>query len=80
MSDVTICFNALKKMQQEFETRTGSSAQLQMVQPNARYVDLSSPVHSDTELGRPSALTLVADPRTAFAMEFDNMIAVSFIP
>ncbi|KAI0961589.1 hypothetical protein AcV7_000653 [Taiwanofungus camphoratus] len=56
LTDVTTCFNSLKKAVQEFHTLS-SSAELQMGQPSLR---------SD-------ALTLIADPGVAFAMDFDNI-------
>ncbi|KIM85185.1 hypothetical protein PILCRDRAFT_96366 [Piloderma croceum F 1598] len=59
MSDVTICFNSLKKVVQELHSMSATDAQLQMAQPSIR----------------PSALTLVADPRMTFAMDFDNLVA-----
>ncbi|KAG1757590.1 Rec8 like protein-domain-containing protein [Suillus lakei] len=59
LSDVTTCFNSLKKVVQEFRSMAASEAQLQMAQPSVR----------------PSAVTLAADPGAAFAMDFDAMVA-----
>ena len=74
MSDVTICFNALKKVVDEFK----SSGNLQMAQPSTRYdyLHLRTLLILNGVTIRPSAVTLADDLRTAFAMEFDNMIAV----
>lgn len=58
-SDVTTCFNSLKRVVQEFRSMAASEAQLQMAQPSVR----------------PSAVTLAADPGAAFAMDFDAMVA-----
>ncbi|KIJ68466.1 hypothetical protein HYDPIDRAFT_24739 [Hydnomerulius pinastri MD-312] len=59
MSDVTTCFNSLKKVVQEFRSMTTSEAQLQMAQPSVK----------------PSVVTLRADPNAAFSLDFDNMVA-----
>ncbi|KAG1749976.1 Rec8 like protein-domain-containing protein [Suillus paluster] len=59
LSDVTTCFNSLKRVVQEFRSMAASEAQLQMAQPSVR----------------PSAVTLAADPSAAFAMDFDAMVA-----
>ncbi|KAG2366517.1 hypothetical protein BDR07DRAFT_1274033 [Suillus spraguei] len=59
-SDVTTCFNSLKRVVQEFRSMAASEAQLQMAQPSVR----------------PSAVTLAADPSAALAMDFDAMVAV----
>ncbi|KAG2044865.1 hypothetical protein BDR03DRAFT_848367 [Suillus americanus] len=60
LSDVTTCFNSLKRVVQEFRSIAASEAQLQMAQPSVRS----------------SAVTLTADPGAAFAMDFDAMVAV----
>lgn len=59
LSDVTSCFNSLKRVVQEFRSMAASEAHLQMAQPSVR----------------PSAVTLAADPGAAFAMDFDTMVA-----
>ncbi|KAG2061826.1 hypothetical protein BDR06DRAFT_1015869 [Suillus hirtellus] len=59
LSDVTSCFNSLKRVVQEFRSMAASEAHLQMAQPSVR----------------PSAVTLAADPGAAFAMDFDAMVA-----
>ncbi|KAG2335478.1 hypothetical protein BDR05DRAFT_1031296 [Suillus weaverae] len=58
-SDVTTCFNSLKKVMQEFRSMAASEAQLQMAQSSMR----------------PSAVTLTTDPGAAFAVDFDAMVA-----
>ncbi|OJA21506.1 hypothetical protein AZE42_05106 [Rhizopogon vesiculosus] len=59
LSDVTTCFNSLKRVVQEFRSMAASEAQLQMAQPSVR----------------PSTVTLAADPGAVFAMDFDAMVA-----
>ncbi|KAF9229270.1 hypothetical protein BS17DRAFT_771250 [Gyrodon lividus] len=59
MSDVTTCFNSLKRVVQEIRSMTSSEGELQMAQPSVK----------------PAAVTLRADPNAAFSMEFDNMVA-----
>ncbi|KAG6336668.1 hypothetical protein ID866_2415 [Astraeus odoratus] len=58
MSDVTICFNSLKRVVQDLRSVTTSEALLQMSQPSVR----------------PSAVTLRIDPDAAFAMDLDNRV------
>ncbi|KAG9314349.1 hypothetical protein JVU11DRAFT_5141 [Chiua virens] len=58
VSDVTTCFNSLKRVEHEFRSLTSSEGQLQMAQPSVKS----------------SAVTLRADPRAAFSLEFDAMI------
>ncbi|KAF8560345.1 hypothetical protein OG21DRAFT_1502649 [Imleria badia] len=58
MSDVTTCFNTLKRVEHEFRSMTSSEGQLQMAQPSVRS----------------SAVTLRADPKVAFSIEFDAMV------
>ncbi|EJF66721.1 hypothetical protein DICSQDRAFT_151165 [Dichomitus squalens LYAD-421 SS1] len=60
LTDVTSCFNALKKAVQDFATLSAAAAELQMGQPSLR----------------PEALTLVADPGAAFGIAFENVFAV----
>ncbi|KAI0651884.1 Rec8 like protein-domain-containing protein [Trametes meyenii] len=60
-ADVTTCFNALKKAVQDLSTMSASAAQLQMGQPSLR----------------PEALTLTADPGTAFGIDFDSIFVVN---
>ncbi|KAG2159848.1 uncharacterized protein EDB93DRAFT_1074203 [Suillus bovinus] len=60
LSDVTTCFNSLKRVVQEFRSMAASEAHLQMAQPSVR----------------PSAVTLATDPGAAFAIDFDAMVAV----
>ncbi|KAF8140272.1 hypothetical protein EV363DRAFT_1152517 [Boletus edulis] len=59
ISDVTTCFNSLKRVELEFRSMTSPEGQLQMAQPSVKL----------------SAVTLRADPRAAFSMEFDAMVA-----
>ncbi|GLB36139.1 putative N terminus of Rad21 / Rec8 like protein [Lyophyllum shimeji] len=59
MSDVTSCFASLKKVVQEFQSAATTDERLQMTQASVR----------------PSAVTLVADPRTAIAVDFDALVA-----
>ncbi|KAL6309946.1 hypothetical protein BKA93DRAFT_722097 [Sparassis latifolia] len=59
LTDVTTCFNSLKKAVQEFNSLSKGATELQMGQPSLR----------------PDALTLVVDPGTAFAMDFGNIFA-----
>ncbi|KAF8846367.1 hypothetical protein BDN67DRAFT_39579 [Paxillus ammoniavirescens] len=59
MSDVTTCFNSLKRVVQEFRSITALEGELQMAQPSVK----------------PAAVTLRADPNAAFSMDFDNMVA-----
>jgi hypothetical protein len=79
LSDVTTCFNSLKKMVQELRSVT-SDTQLQMAQPCIRsnyfYGLKTREFHI---FRRPGALTLLADPRSAFIMDFDNLVAVCYI-
>ncbi|CDO71589.1 hypothetical protein BN946_scf184911.g59, partial [Trametes cinnabarina] len=56
-TDVTTCYNALKKAVQDISAMSANAAQLQMGQPTLRA----------------EALTLTADPGTAFGIEFDNV-------
>ncbi|KAI0756960.1 Rec8 like protein-domain-containing protein [Daedaleopsis nitida] len=56
-ADVTTCFNALKKAVQDLSALSVNAMQLQMGQPSLR----------------PEALTLVADPGTAFGIDFDSI-------
>ncbi|KAH9950358.1 Rec8 like protein-domain-containing protein [Amylocystis lapponica] len=56
-TDVTTCFNSLKKAVQDIHSFAQIAAELQMGQPSVR----------------PDALTLAVDPGTAFAMDFDNL-------
>ncbi|KAG8219803.1 hypothetical protein J3R82DRAFT_776 [Butyriboletus roseoflavus] len=58
MSDVTTCFNSLKRVEHELRSMTSSEGQLQMAQPSVKS----------------SAVTLRADPRAALSMEFDAMV------
>ncbi|KAI0669869.1 Rec8 like protein-domain-containing protein [Trametes maxima] len=60
-ADVTTCFNALKKAVQDLSTMSASAAQLQMGQPSLR----------------PEALTLTADPGTAFGIDFDSVFVIN---
>ncbi|KAI0363909.1 hypothetical protein BV20DRAFT_65414 [Pilatotrama ljubarskyi] len=61
-TDVTTCFNALKKAVQELSTMSANAAQLQMGQPSLRA----------------EALTLTADPGTAFGIDFDSVFVVGW--
>ncbi|EIW64648.1 uncharacterized protein TRAVEDRAFT_42055 [Trametes versicolor FP-101664 SS1] len=61
-TDVTTCFNALKKAVQDLSTMSASAAQLQMGQPAMRA----------------EALTLTADPGAAFGMDFDSIFVVGW--
>ncbi|EGN95724.1 hypothetical protein SERLA73DRAFT_76799 [Serpula lacrymans var. lacrymans S7.3] len=58
MSDVTICFNSLKRVVQDLCSSNSAEAQLQMAQPTVRT----------------SAVTLAHDPKDFFAMDLDNMV------
>lgn len=40
MSDVTVCFNSLKKVVQELHSISGAGVQLQMAQPSVKCVDI----------------------------------------
>ncbi|OCH96110.1 hypothetical protein OBBRIDRAFT_718943 [Obba rivulosa] len=62
-TDVTTCFNSLKKAVQEFNSMTKGAAELQMGQPSLR----------------PDALTIAADPGIAFAMDFDALFIVRYV-
>ncbi|CCL99539.1 uncharacterized protein FIBRA_01557 [Fibroporia radiculosa] len=57
LTDVTTCFTSLKKVVHEMHSSTEGSAGLQMGQPSLR----------------PDILTIVEDPGTAFALNFDAM-------
>ncbi|KIK78796.1 hypothetical protein PAXRUDRAFT_36561 [Paxillus rubicundulus Ve08.2h10] len=59
MSDVTTCFNSLKRMVQEFRSMTALEGELQMAQPSVK----------------PAAVTLRADPNAVFSLNFDNMVS-----
>ncbi|KAF8078636.1 Rec8 like protein-domain-containing protein [Lyophyllum atratum] len=59
MSDVTSCFTSLKKVVHESQCAAVMDARLQMPQASVR----------------PSAVTLVANPRAAIAMDFDAFVA-----
>ncbi|KAI0825105.1 Rec8 like protein-domain-containing protein [Trametes gibbosa] len=61
-ADVTTCFNALKKAVQDLSSMSATVAQLQMGQPTLRA----------------EALTLTADPGTAFGIDFDNIFVVGW--
>ncbi|KAH9858181.1 Rec8 like protein-domain-containing protein [Lenzites betulinus] len=61
-SDVTTCFNALKKAVQDLSSMSATAAQLQMGQPTLRA----------------EALTLAADPGNAFGIDFDNIFVVGW--
>ncbi|KAI0801231.1 Rec8 like protein-domain-containing protein [Fomes fomentarius] len=56
-ADVTTCFHALKKAVQDLSALSANAMQLQMGQPSLRV----------------EALTLVADPGTAFGIDFDSI-------
>jgi meiotic recombination protein REC8, fungi type len=73
LSDVTTCFNSLKKAFQPLPS--ASDEQLQMAQPSLKYVHWH-PNRSILINAREGALTLVADPAATFAMEFDALVAV----
>ncbi|KZT02692.1 uncharacterized protein LAESUDRAFT_661292 [Laetiporus sulphureus 93-53] len=60
LTDVTTCYNSLKKAVQELNTLSKGFAELQMGQPSMR----------------PDALTLTADPGVAFVMDFGDMFKV----
>ncbi|KAL4069631.1 hypothetical protein V8B97DRAFT_1918138 [Scleroderma yunnanense] len=60
MTDVTACFNSLKRVIDECRSATTSEAQLQMTQPSVK----------------PSAVTLRIDPDAAFALELDNVLGL----
>ncbi|OSD03409.1 hypothetical protein PYCCODRAFT_1466798 [Trametes coccinea BRFM310] len=59
-TDVTTCYNALKKAVQDLSSMSANAAQLQMGQPTLRA----------------EALTLTADPGAAFGIDFDNVFVV----
>ncbi|KAJ7630924.1 Rec8 like protein-domain-containing protein [Roridomyces roridus] len=59
MTDVTNCVASLKKVVQEMQSAAKNGDQLQMAQPSAR----------------PSALNLAKDPKAAFVIEFDALVA-----
>ncbi|RDB28700.1 hypothetical protein Hypma_015537 [Hypsizygus marmoreus] len=59
MTDVTNCFTSLKKVVQELQSAAVLDARLQMAQPSVR----------------PSAVTLVSDPRVTIALDFDALVA-----
>ncbi|KAI0778213.1 Rec8 like protein-domain-containing protein [Trametes elegans] len=61
-ADVSTCYNALKKAVQDLSTMTANAAQLQMGQPTLRM----------------EALTLTADPGTAFGIDFDNVFVAGW--
>ena len=78
LADVTTCFNALKKAVQDLSALSVNAIQLQMGQPSMRYVfrvcDMLIQLKSPSS---PEALTLVADPGTAFGIDFDSIFVVS---
>ncbi|KAJ6621737.1 hypothetical protein B0H10DRAFT_2017274 [Mycena sp. CBHHK59/15] len=59
MSDIASCVTSLKKVVQEMQSIATMGAQLQMAQPTARV----------------SALTLAADPKAAYLIDFDALVA-----
>ncbi|KAI0639429.1 Rec8 like protein-domain-containing protein [Trametes polyzona] len=61
-TDVTTCFNALKKAVQDLSAMSLHAAQLQMGQPTVRA----------------EALTLTADPGTAFGIDFDSIFVAGW--
>ena len=79
-SDVTTCFNALKKAVQDITLVSVTAAQLQMGQPSLRYVERNVTASicftSVTTYCSPEALTLVADPAAIFGVDFDNLFLV----
>ncbi|CAK5280528.1 unnamed protein product [Mycena citricolor] len=58
-TDVTHCVTSLKKVVQEIQSAATSGTSMQMAQPTAKH----------------SALTLSKDPRAAFLMDFDALVA-----
>jgi hypothetical protein len=80
LSDVTSCFNLLKKAFQELGSK--SDEQLQMAQPSARSGLLGRQLHALTRktILRPGTLTLVAHPMNAYALDFDDLVAVRVVP
>ncbi|KAI8995657.1 Rec8 like protein-domain-containing protein [Trametes punicea] len=59
-TDVTTCYQALKKAVQDLSTMSANAAQLQMGQPTLRA----------------EALTLTVDPGNAFSIDFDSIFVV----
>ncbi|KAJ7293565.1 hypothetical protein C8J57DRAFT_1269366 [Mycena rebaudengoi] len=59
MSDVSTCVASLKKVVQEMQSAVATGAQLQMAQPTVRA----------------SALTLAVDPKAAYPIDFDALVA-----
>ncbi|KAJ6604638.1 hypothetical protein DFH09DRAFT_316557 [Mycena vulgaris] len=59
MTDVSNCVASLKKVVQEMQSAAQMEAQLQMAQPTAR----------------PAALNLAKDPRAAYLIDFDALVA-----
>ncbi|KAI0724582.1 hypothetical protein C8T65DRAFT_704409 [Cerioporus squamosus] len=59
-TDVTTCYNALKKAVQDLSAFSANAAELQMGQPSLRA----------------EALTLTADPGAAFGLNFDSIFVV----
>lgn len=81
MTDVTNCVTSLKKVVQDIRSLGPVDTQLEMAQPTAKYY-FSTFFHKKLQtaehfpLTRSSALTVTADPRTAYAMDFDALVAV----
>jgi meiotic recombination protein REC8 len=78
MTDVSNCVASLKKVVQEMQSIATMGAHLQMAQTTARSV---YPTHHAlnqclTLQFRPSALTLPKDPRAAYLIDFDALVAV----
>ncbi len=76
-TDVTTCYNSLKKAVHELSAFSANSAELQMGQPSLRYVHpLRWSTLSDACMRSAEALTLTADPGAAFGLNFDRIFVV----
>ena len=78
MTDITTCFNTLKRAFQDAYASKSANAQLQMAQPTVRYALRNSnelfDIHAEH---RPDAVTLATNPTAEFALDFDNLFTVS---
>lgn len=81
LTDITTCFNMLKRAFQDAYVTSSANAQLQMAQPTVRYAYMLHFVLSSTHtVHRPDTVTLRANPIAAYTLDFDNLFAVCLQP